>query len=689
MKKILLSCALLFPMLFLAADPADPGDHTTWEVTPNSYEYSMTVTTALVFDMEESRDVNDKIAAFVGDDCRGVASPVTYVPEDDRYLAHLLVYSNEASGDTVRLLMYDASAEVVVEIAQPLQFASNAAYGSVDDPYLSRTSYDLTFSVHEGGEGIQGATVFLDGYGERQTDAEGEVTYPDVYPSDSIYYNIQAGGYEDYANSLSLVDSDLLRSVDLSLESYDVAFHVTNGVLPVENAAVELEGYGMKQADVYGNLVFPDVIVADDIPYTVSGGAYYAVNDALEVTDQDVFRKVTLAPRSHNVTFRAEEGSTPLSGVEVTVTSNALNLVYDVVEEELPEGFSTEGNAPWSVDTSSVFQGTYSLGTGTIYDNQVSELSFSKYTREGEVQFYVKTSTEPENDYLSFSIDGEEQQRWSGEGPWESASFPVTEGTHTFEWVYRKDGSFSEGEDRVWIDYLVIPPEDSLVSEEVTGANGEAVFYNRDHGKKLVYTLYSEDHEICYDTIGALLADTTVTMDMAPVYTLDFSVISGETSGRIAVRNAEVSLEVPDRQGSTDRYGEVVFDRIPVSDSIGYRVTAEGYEPASGTVAVTDSDRSCEVVLELIPQLEAANLVSPNSDGINDYWEIYHPERYKEYTVEIYSGSGELIYSTTDYENNRWDGRVHGREIPDGIYYYIVKSPTGSDIFKGIINLIN
>lgn len=689
MKKILLSCGLLFPMLFLAADPADPGDHTTWQVTPNSYEYSMTVTTALVFDMEESRDVNDKIAAFAGEDCRGVASPITYVPEDDRYLAHLLVYSNEASGDTVRLFMYDASADELVEIAEPLQFASNAAYGSVDDPYLSRTSYDLTFFIHEGGTGISGATVFLDGYGERETGAGGEVTYPDVFPSDSIYYTIRAGGYEDYTNSLSLVDSDLTRSVDMSLESYDVAFHITNGVIPVESAVAELEGYGMKEADVYGNVVFTDVIENNEIPFNVSGEAYYGMNDVLTVAGEDVFRKVTLAPRSHNVTFRVFEGETPVEGVEVTATSNAENLVYDVVEDALPEGFATEGNAAWKADTAAVYQGTYSLGTGTIYDNQVSELSFSKYTREGEVTFYVKTSTEEGSDYLSFSIDGEEQQRWSGEGPWISASFPVQEGTHTFEWVYRKDGSFASGEDRVWIDYLVIPPEDSVVSEQVTGADGEAVFYNRRHGEKMEYTLYSEEHEALAGSIDPLNEEATVDLELEPVYNLAFSVVSDDASGRISVKDAVVELTGTDREESTDRYGEVVFDRVSVSDSIGYRVAAEGYEPAEGTVSVTNSDRWQEVVLELIPQLEAANLISPNSDGINDYWEIYHPERYKEFTVEIYSGSGELIYSTTDYENNKWDGTVHGREIPDGIYYYIVKNPTGSDVFKGIINLIN
>ncbi|NJK94250.1 MAG: hypothetical protein HC905_04305 [Bacteroidales bacterium] len=158
----------------------------------------------------ESRDVTDKIAAFVGNDCRGVAQPITYVPESDRYLAHLLVYSNSVSGDTVTLYMYDKSKSEMVEVAEKLIFASNATYGSTEDPYLSITTFDIIINVKAGSDSVSGATVFLDGYGEQTTDVHGIATFHDVSPLNSIYYSVSESGFDLY-ETVSLLQIGTLQ----------------------------------------------------------------------------------------------------------------------------------------------------------------------------------------------------------------------------------------------------------------------------------------------------------------------------------------------------------------------------------------------------------------------------------------------------------------------------------------------
>jgi len=70
----------------------------------------------------------------------------------------------------------------------------------------------------------------------------------------------------------------------------------------------------------------------------------------------------------------------------------------------------------------------------------------------GNIAFYVKVSSESDFDFLTFYIDGVEKGRWSGEQNWAEVSFPVDEGTRTFEWTYSKDGSESGGDDSAWID---------------------------------------------------------------------------------------------------------------------------------------------------------------------------------------------------------------------------------------------
>ena len=49
----------------------------------------------------------------------------------------------------------------------------------------------------------------------------------------------------------------------------------------------------------------------------------------------------------------------------------------------------------------------------------------------------------------------------NGDSPWTFASFPVQSGTHTFEWIYTKDGGDGTtylSEDCAWIDYISFPP---------------------------------------------------------------------------------------------------------------------------------------------------------------------------------------------------------------------------------------
>jgi len=61
----------------------------------------------------------------------------------------------------------------------------------------------------------------------------------------------------------------------------------------------------------------------------------------------------------------------------------------------------------------------------------------------GYIAFYRKVSSESCCDHLKFYIDGVEKGSWSDEEDWAKVSFPVDEGTRTFEWTYSKDGSES------------------------------------------------------------------------------------------------------------------------------------------------------------------------------------------------------------------------------------------------------
>jgi len=129
-------------------------------------------------------------------------------------------------------------------------------------------------------------------------------------------------------------------------------------------------------------------------------------------------------------------------------------------------GWEYSGNANWQADNSESFEGNYSGRSGNISDNQESSVSITlNVVEDGQISFYKKVSCESTGsvtgnyyDYLSFSIDGNEMEKWAGEIDWSLEEFSVSAGTHNFEWLFIKDGGVTSGSDAVWIDFVVLPP---------------------------------------------------------------------------------------------------------------------------------------------------------------------------------------------------------------------------------------
>jgi gliding motility-associated-like protein len=79
------------------------------------------------------------------------------------------------------------------------------------------------------------------------------------------------------------------------------------------------------------------------------------------------------------------------------------------------------------------------------------------------------------------------------------------------------------------------------------------------------------------------------------------------------------------------------------------------------------------------------NVITPNSDGINDLFEIENlPENTE---VIILNRWGNVVFSSTNYQNN-WDGKdTSGKELVDGVYTYKFKTEIGG-IGHGFVHLI-
>lgn len=195
----------------------------------------------------------------------------------------------------------------------------------------------------------------------------------------------------------------------------------------------------------------------------------------------DYYRLLT--PGTYNIIAAAFGYETQSATVVVTENGNTFHdfileddySSFDAVIEDFESGhfdllpWVGGGNYSWEVQGTISFEGTYSARSGDIGHNQNSVLSLQfESVEDGEISFYRRVSCEPTGaisgnyyDFLSFSIDGERQDRWAGEIEWSLVSFPVSAGNHTYTWEFEKDGAVSTGNDAGWIDYIVFPPVDA------------------------------------------------------------------------------------------------------------------------------------------------------------------------------------------------------------------------------------
>jgi len=119
-------------------------------------------------------------------------------------------------------------------------------------------------------------------------------------------------------------------------------------------------------------------------------------------------------------------------------------------------GWLRGGDAPWEAPSDEAYSGGCAAGSGAIGDGQESWLK-GYVMGPRIVNFYWKVSSEP-GDELRFYID-DEYFAISGDVDWTLVSHYLDEERwYTIEWKYIKDYAGSGGQDKGWVDDVVVLP---------------------------------------------------------------------------------------------------------------------------------------------------------------------------------------------------------------------------------------
>ena len=144
-KLVCLACMLAMAMVAHAE-----GNESGWTVNEHAYQYQMSIYAKLVIeDNDVTADNNYEVAAFVGDECRGVA---TIQSQGGYTWLWMFVRSNETSGEKISFKVYDKTTGKEKRIAETVDFVSDGQIGIASSPTTFTLAKYTLGDVNDDGE---------------------------------------------------------------------------------------------------------------------------------------------------------------------------------------------------------------------------------------------------------------------------------------------------------------------------------------------------------------------------------------------------------------------------------------------------------------------------------------------------------------------------------------------------------
>lgn len=123
----------IIQVLLLTMATSLMAQNPNWDVNENAYEFTMTRVAFVTIDDIELSSPNDRVAAFINNELRGV-SALSSVSSSNRKYAYMTIFSND-DNQVINYKVYDSSADVVIDIPRTDTFNINQHKGDLYQAY--------------------------------------------------------------------------------------------------------------------------------------------------------------------------------------------------------------------------------------------------------------------------------------------------------------------------------------------------------------------------------------------------------------------------------------------------------------------------------------------------------------------------------------------------------------------------
>ena len=365
----------------------------------------------------------------------------------------------------------------------------------------------------------------------------------DTLSSDNAWFKFTVNNVVPASHNAT-IKMEIIRDHDTLVQNKTVKLYAPTLAITALTIDDTESGNGNHRVD-YGETFNCNVTIANTGNMPIVGGTFIVDNigDELILPTSAIPFQAIEANGTTTVTFAATANSS-IQEPTISYIESSLWVNYFFAEKNLPVkigavaedweagdfsnmNWANNSSTPWTIVTTNPYEGMYCAKSGAIGNNATTTLRITDTaTVNDTISFYYKVSSEENYDKLTFKIDGQTKDEWSGSIGWTRAAYPVTAGVHTYQWTYSKDYYGTAGHDCAYIDYISFPcgkiNHPVSVNEFTLNANSLQVWPNPatdyvhvvtgDEGETYTYRLYDLNGRLLQ---GGRLTDNDTEISMS------------------------------------------------------------------------------------------------------------------------------------------------------------------------------